>query len=56
MLNFVVTADEDIEIVLNEEIEEAKWFTPEEARANIKKGSTAEYFLTATLQELSRKR
>lgn len=56
MLNFVVTADEDGEIVLNEEIEEAKWFTPEEARANIKKGSTAEYFLTATLQELSRKR
>ncbi|HIZ24591.1 MAG TPA: NUDIX domain-containing protein, partial [Candidatus Gallimonas intestinigallinarum] len=29
MLNFVVTADEDSEIVLNEEIEEAKWFTPE---------------------------
>ena len=55
MLNFIVTADEG-EIVLNEEIEEAKWFTPEEARATIKKNSTAEYFLLGALNELGRKK
>ena len=55
MLNFIVTADEG-EIVLNEEIEEAKWFTPEEARAAIKKNSTAEYFLSGALNELGRKK
>ena len=55
MLNFIVTADEG-EIVLNEEIEEAKWFTPEEARAAIKKNSTAEYFLLGALNELGRKK
>lgn len=55
MFNFIVTADEG-EIVLNEEIEEAKWFTPEEARAAIKKNSTAEYFLLGALNELGRKK
>ncbi len=55
MLNFIVTADEG-EIVLNEEIEEATWFTPEEAREHIKKNSTAEYFLSGALNELGKRR
>ena len=55
MLNFIVTADEG-EIVLNDEIEEAKWFTPEEAKAAIRKNSTAEYFLLGALNELGRKK
>lgn len=55
MLNFVVTADENAPIALNEEIEEARWFTLEEARANIKRNSTAEYFLTGILPELGKK-
>ena len=55
MLNFIVTAEEG-EISLNEEIEEAKWFTPDEARAAIKKNSTAEYFLLGALGDLNRKK
>ncbi len=55
MLNFIVTADEG-EIVLNEEIDEACWFTPEEAREHVIKGSTAEYFLLGALNELGRKK
>ncbi len=56
MLNFIVTADENAEIVLNEEIEEAHWCTPDEAKALIRKGSTAEYFLNGALGELNRKK
>ena len=55
MLNFIVTADEG-EIVLNEEIEEAKWFSPEEAIAAVRIYSTAEYFLLGAINELGRKR
>ena len=55
MLNFIVTADEG-EIVLNEEIDEACWFTPEEAREHVIKGSTAEYFLLGALNELGRRK
>lgn len=55
MLNFLVTADEG-EIILNEEIEEARWFTPEEAKKNVISGSTAEYFLLGALNELGRKK
>ena len=56
MLNFIVTADENSEIALNEEIEEAKWFSPEEAKAAVRKNSTAEYFLLGAIIELGRKR
>ena len=58
MLNFIVTADETDErgLVLNEEIEEARWFSPDEARTAIKKNSTAEYFLLGALAELGRKK
>lgn len=55
MLNFIVTADEG-EIVLNEELEEVRWCTPDEARALIKKNSTAEYFLNGALGELGKKK
>ena len=55
MLNFIVTADEG-ETVLNDELEEVRWCTPEEARALIRKNSTAEYFLNGALGELGKKK
>lgn len=55
MLNFIVTAEEE-EPELNAELSEVRWCTPEEARALIKKNSTAEYFLNGALNELSRKK
>ena len=55
MLNFIVTADEG-ETVLNEELEEVRWCTPDEARALIRKNSTAEYFLNGALGELGRRK
>lgn len=55
MLNFIVTADEG-ETVLNDELEEVRWCTPDEARALIKKNSTAEYFLNGALGELGKKK
>ncbi len=53
MLNFIVTADEG-ETVLNEELEEVRWCTPEEAKTIIKKNSTAEYFLNGAISELGK--
>ena len=55
MLGFLVTAQET-DVRLNEEIEEVRWCTPEEAREIIRKSSTAEYFLNAAIQELGRKK
>lgn len=55
MLNFVVTA-EDGEITVNDELEEARWCTPDEAKALIRKNSTAEYFLLGALNELGKKK
>ncbi len=54
MLNFIVTADDNAEIKLNEEIEEVKWCTADEARALIKKNSTAEYFLNGALNDMKK--
>lgn len=56
MLNFIVTADENAEIVLNEEIEEVRWCTPDEAKELIRKNSTAEYFLLGAIPELGKKK
>ncbi len=53
MLNFIVTAEEG-ETTLNEEIEEVRWCTPEEAKTIIGKNSTAEYFLNGALSELGK--
>ena len=55
MLNFIVTANEG-ETVLNEELSEVCWFTPDEAKAAIKKNSVAEYFLTGAINELKKKK
>ena len=55
MLGFIVTAQET-DIQLNEEIEEVRWCKPDEAREIIRKSSTAEHFLNAAIQELSRKK
>lgn len=55
MLGFLVTAEKG-EIALNEEIDEVKWCSPDEARELIRKNSTAEYFLNLALTELGRKK
>ena len=55
MLNFIVTAEEG-EIKRNEEIEETRWCSPDEARSLIKPQSTAEYFLLGALNELGKKK
>ncbi len=55
MLGFLVTAEEG-DVKPNEEIDTAAWCTPEEARAIIRKNSTAEYFLNLALNELGRKK
>ena len=56
MLNFIVTADEHAEISLNEEIEEVRWCTPDEAKERIRKNSTAEYFLLGAIPELGKRK
>ena len=55
MLNFIVVVEETQPIKLNEEITEARWCTPDEALKLIRKGTTAEYFLTNALKELKKK-
>ena len=54
MLNFIVVVEEK-ELRLNEEIAEARWCTPDEALALIRKGTTAEYFLHNAIRELKKK-
>jgi NAD+ diphosphatase len=44
MLNFTATVAGD-EPTPNREVDSYDWFTPEEAKANIKEGSLAERFL-----------
>ena len=55
MLNFIVVVEENKPIKLNEEITEARWCSPDEALALIRKGTTAEYFLTNAIKELKKK-
>lgn len=54
MLNFIVVIEEK-PIKLNDEIAEARWCSPEEAQALIRKGTTAEYFLGNAIRELKKK-
>ena len=55
MLNFIVIV-EDAPIKLQEdEVAEARWCTPEEALALIRKGTTAEFFLINAVRELKKK-
>ena len=55
MLNFIVVVDENQPIKLNEEIAEARWCTPEDGMALIRKGTTAEHFLSNAVKELKKK-
>ncbi|MBR7186417.1 MAG: NUDIX domain-containing protein [Clostridia bacterium] len=55
LLGYLVTAEVG-EIVLGEELAETRWCTPEEAKALILKGSSAENFLGVAIQELKRKK
>lgn len=55
MLGFLVMADEK-EISPGEEILEAHWCTPEEAKRLIRKNSTAEYFLNLAIAELGKRK
>ncbi len=55
MLGFLVVAENGA-ISLNEEIEEARWCTPEIAKELILKNSTAEFFLGAGYTELGKKK
>ena len=55
MLNFIVIV-EDTQIKLKtDEISEARWCTPDEALALIRKGTTAEFFLNNAVRELKKK-
>ena len=54
MLNFIVVIEEK-PVKLNDEIAEARWCSPEEAQALIRKGTTAEYFLGNAIRELKKK-
>ena len=55
MLNFIVIVEEQPLRLQRDEIAEAKWCTPEEALALIRKGTTAEFFLNNAVRELKRK-
>lgn len=49
MCNFTVFVKDASEMDANYEIDSYTWFTPDEARANIKAGSLASFFLNAYL-------
>ena len=55
MLNFLVVCEEG-EIITNEEIEEVRWCTPEEAKELIRRDATADFFLNFALAELGKKK
>lgn len=52
MINFTAFINNVSALHTNAEIDRCKWFTPEEARANIKPGSLAAVFLNAYLDEI----
>ena len=49
--NFTVYVSDDSELAPNKEIDSYRWFTPDEARRNIKENSLARFFLNAYLDE-----
>lgn len=56
MLNFIVIVDENESIHLkSDELAEVKWFTFDEAKANIRPNSTAEHFLLNAMEALKKK-
>lgn len=52
MCNFTVYVDNSDEINVNSEVDAYSWFTPEEARENIRPNSLAKEFLCAYLDEV----
>ena len=52
MLNFIVVVEDQPIKMQASEIAEARWCTPEEALALIRKGTTAEFFLNNAIKEL----
>ncbi len=55
MLNFLVVVDEKPLKLAEAEIAEARWCSPEEAVALIRKNTTAEHFLLNAVRELKKK-
>lgn len=55
MLNFLVIAENGDITIDENELDEVKWFDPEEALAAIRKDSDAEFFLKNALSELKNK-
>ncbi len=55
MCNFTVLVEDDSELHTNQEIDSYSWFSYDEARENIKKGSLAAEFLNAYLDGLDGK-
>lgn len=51
MCNFTAFVGDADEIRINHEIDRYRWFSPEEARENIRPGSLAAYFLNAYLDD-----
>ena len=51
MINFTAYISDASALHANAEIDRCKWFSPDEARANIKPGSLAAEFLNAYLNE-----
>lgn len=54
--NFTVYVNDDGELAPNDEIDSYQWFTPDEARRNIKENSLAGFFLNAYLDECEAQR
>lgn len=55
MLNFIVVIEDKAPKLKADEIAEARWCTPDEALALIRKGTTAEFFLNNAVRELRKK-
>ena len=55
MLNFIVIVEDSQIKLKTDEIAEARWCTPDEAVALIRKGTTAEFFLNNAVRELKKK-
>jgi NAD+ diphosphatase len=53
MLNYSCIIDENSRMVLNAEVDDAQWFSFEEAKKNIKQGSLAQTFLLEYLGGMS---
>ena len=55
MMNFISVVEDDDLSNISDEVDKATWFSFEEARQNIKKGSLAEKFLIKILDKLESK-